>query len=107
MFDGSSIAGWKGINESDMILLPDASTARIDPFKESTLIDLRYRRAGHREGALLPTARHGQTRRSLSEIDRPGGYRLRVRNEFSYLYDVRYGRKSTAHLYSIDSSEAA
>src|SRR5882757_2240355 len=32
MFDGSSIAGWKGINESDMILLPDASTAVIDPF---------------------------------------------------------------------------
>src|SRR3546814_6448099 len=32
MFDGSSIAGWKGINESDMILLPDASTAFVDPF---------------------------------------------------------------------------
>src|SRR5690606_19439995 len=30
MFDGSSIAGWKGINESDMILMPDDSTAMLD-----------------------------------------------------------------------------
>ncbi|HXI86495.1 MAG TPA: type I glutamate--ammonia ligase [Parvularculaceae bacterium] len=32
MFDGSSIAGWKAINESDMILMPDAETAVEDPF---------------------------------------------------------------------------
>src|SRR6478736_9920393 len=32
MFDGSSIAGWKAINESDMILMPDADTAVMDPF---------------------------------------------------------------------------
>ena len=32
MFDGSSIAGWKAINESDMTLMPDPSTARLDPF---------------------------------------------------------------------------
>ena len=32
MFDGSSIAGWKGINESDMILMPDPDTAVMDPF---------------------------------------------------------------------------
>ncbi len=39
MFDGSSIGGWKGINESDMIMMPDASTAVMDPFAdEPTLI---------------------------------------------------------------------
>jgi len=32
MFGGSSIAGWKGINESDMVLLPDADSAFVDPF---------------------------------------------------------------------------
>ncbi|GAJ30514.1 type I glutamate--ammonia ligase [Acidomonas methanolica] len=32
MFDGSSIAGWKAINESDMVLLPDPTTAVMDPF---------------------------------------------------------------------------
>ena len=39
MFDGSSIAGWKGINESDMILMPEADSAVMDPFTdEPTLI---------------------------------------------------------------------
>src|SRR6202162_6196361 len=38
-FDGSSIAGWKGIEASDMLLIPDANTAFIDPFyEESTLV---------------------------------------------------------------------
>ncbi|HEY9010987.1 MAG TPA: type I glutamate--ammonia ligase [Devosia sp.] len=32
MFDGSSIAGWKAINESDMVLMPDPNSAYIDPF---------------------------------------------------------------------------
>ena len=32
MFDGSSIAGWKAINESDMVLMPDAKSAYVDPF---------------------------------------------------------------------------
>ena len=41
MFDGSSIAGWKGINESDMILMPDPATAMIDPFYEETTVLLR------------------------------------------------------------------
>ncbi|MEQ8266751.1 MAG: type I glutamate--ammonia ligase [Parvibaculum sp.] len=38
MFDGSSIAGWKAINESDMVLLPDAKTATIDPFYAQTTL---------------------------------------------------------------------
>ncbi len=39
MFDGSSIAGWKGINDSDMILMPDDDSSVLDPFTdESTLI---------------------------------------------------------------------
>ncbi|MCA3217873.1 MAG: type I glutamate--ammonia ligase [Burkholderiales bacterium] len=38
-FDGSSISGWKGIEASDMLLMPDADSARMDPFREeNTLI---------------------------------------------------------------------
>ena len=40
MFDGSSIAGWKAINESDMALIPDASTAVMDPFSAQPMIIL-------------------------------------------------------------------
>jgi glutamine synthetase len=37
-FDGSSIGGWKGIEASDMILMPDPNTANIDPFMEETTL---------------------------------------------------------------------
>src|ERR1700754_604229 len=40
MFDGSSIAGWKAINESDMTLMPDPSTAIIDPFFAQTTLSI-------------------------------------------------------------------
>jgi len=39
-FDGSSIAGWKGIEASDMLLMPDPNTAVIDPFFEETTLNL-------------------------------------------------------------------
>ena len=37
-FDGSSIAGWKGIQASDMQLMPDPSTAYVDPFFDETTV---------------------------------------------------------------------
>jgi glutamine synthetase len=40
MFDGSSIAGWKAINESDMKLRPDLTSAIIDPFYQQTTLAL-------------------------------------------------------------------
>ncbi|NNC39014.1 MAG: type I glutamate--ammonia ligase [Acidimicrobiales bacterium] len=40
MFDGSSISGWKSINESDMVLKPDPSTADIDPFYQQETLTM-------------------------------------------------------------------
>ncbi|WP_417309528.1 type I glutamate--ammonia ligase [Devosia sp.] len=40
MFDGSSIAGWKAINESDMVLMPDPDSAFIDPFYGSATMSI-------------------------------------------------------------------
>jgi glutamine synthetase len=41
MFDGSSIGGWKGINESDMVLMPDDAASVLDPFSEEAMIIVR------------------------------------------------------------------
>src|SRR5215213_10066744 len=39
-FDGSSIAGWKGIEASDMLLMPDPDSARMDPFFDEPTLDI-------------------------------------------------------------------
>jgi glutamine synthetase len=41
MFDGSSISGWKGINESDMILMPDDEASLLDPFTDEPTVNIR------------------------------------------------------------------
>lgn len=41
MFDGSSIGGWKHINESDMVLMPDDSSSVIDPFSDVSTVIVR------------------------------------------------------------------
>ncbi|RPI47318.1 MAG: type I glutamate--ammonia ligase [Betaproteobacteria bacterium] len=39
-FDGSSIAGWKGIQASDMLLMPEPDTARLDPFTDESVLNI-------------------------------------------------------------------
>ena len=72
MFDGSSIAGWKAINESDMTLMPDPTTAQIDPFFSAVdpVDRLRHPRAGDRRALQPRPARHRQEGRGLSEVHR-------------------------------------
>src|SRR5690625_5983282 len=41
MFDGSSFAAWKGINESDMLLMPDDESAVLDPFTDVPTVNVR------------------------------------------------------------------
>ena len=57
-FDGSSIRGFQAINESDMLLLPDVSTAFVDPVLEVPTLShhLRHLRPAH-PGAVLPDPR--------------------------------------------------
>src|SRR5581483_10061186 len=41
MFDGSSVAGWRSINNSDLVLIPDVSTAILNPFTEAATLNIR------------------------------------------------------------------
>ena len=96
MFDGSSIAGWKGINESDMILMPDASTAVIDPFFEATTVDLRC-------DVIEPTTMQGYERDPRSLAKRAEAYLKSTgiadhalfgpENEFFIFDSVRFGNE--------------
>ncbi len=77
-FDGSSIAGWKAINESDMNLMPDPASACIDPFfAETTLVSgLRCARADHRRAIQQGSSRHRQEGRRHGEVAWPGRHDL-------------------------------
>lgn len=110
MFDGSSISGWKGINESDMILMPDPASAVIDVFSEETTLNLRC-------DVIEPNTMQGYSRCPRSLAHRAEAYLKSTgiadeayfgpENEFFIFDDVRWGDSMQGAFYSIDSSEGA
>jgi glutamine synthetase len=109
MFDGSSIAGWKSINESDMILMPDTETARIDPFSEETTLNITC-------DVIEPNTMQGYERDPRSLAKRAEAYLVSTgvadtayfgpENEFFVFDDVRWSSEMKGASYQIDSSEA-
>jgi len=110
MFDGSSIAGWKGINESDMILMPDATTAVADPFFEDPTIIIRC-------DILEPATMQGYDRDPRSVAKRAEAYLKSTgiadgalfgpENEFFIFDSVRYNNDMHSAGYAIDSQQGA
>jgi glutamine synthetase len=109
MFDGSSIAGWKHINESDMILMPDASTAMLDPFYDEKTLVLRC-------DIIEPKNMQGYERDPRSIAKRAEAYLKSTgiadtaffgpENEFFVFDDVRWGADMSGSFYKVDSEEA-
>ena len=109
MFDGSSIAGWKGINESDMILMPDADSAVMDPFFDEATLNVRC-------DILEPMTMKGYDRDPRSVAQRAEAYLKSTKiadtayfgpeNEFFILDDVRWGSDLSGSFVKIDSEEA-
>ena len=109
MFDGSSIAGWKHINESDMILMPEASTAVMDPFYDEKTLILRC-------DIIEPKNMQGYERDPRSIAKRAEAYLKSTgladtaffgpENEFFVFDDVRWGADMSGSFYKVDSEEA-
>ncbi len=109
MFDGSSVAGWKGINESDMILMPDAATAVLDPFTDEPTINISC-------NVVEPATGEGYERDPRSIAGRAEAY-LKAsgiadtayfgpENEFFVFDDVKWTTEMGHCSYQIDSEEA-
>jgi glutamine synthetase len=108
MFDGSSIAGWKAINESDMLLKPDCSTAVLDPFAAQTSLIIVC--DVHEPGTGQP---YGRDPRSIAKkaeqyvISSGIGDKAYFgpEAEFFVFDDVRFKNGMNTSFYEIDSEE--
>ncbi|MBL26436.1 MAG: type I glutamate--ammonia ligase [Rhodospirillaceae bacterium] len=108
MFDGSSIAGWKEINESDMTLTPDLSTAVMDPFSaQSSLIitcDVTEPGTGQPyERCPRGIARLAEQYLSYTGVGDTAYFGPEA--EFFVFDDVRYDARMNAGFYHIDEEE--
>ena len=100
-FDGSSIAGWKGIQASDMLLMPDPNTAVVDPVhgRDDGQHHLRRRGAVRRQGLRARPALAREARRGLPQVDRPRRRRvLRARARVLHLRRRRVERRHGGQL---------
>jgi glutamine synthetase len=108
MFDGSSIAGWKAINESDMTLMPDCSTAVMDPFTAQPQLILFC--DIHEPSTGLPYNRDPRSvaKKALAYMDSAGigdtAY-FGPEAEFFIFDDVRFENSMNRTFYEIDSEE--
>ncbi len=108
MFDGSSIEGWKDINESDMTLMPDATSATMDPFAaQSSLIlfcDVVEPTTGEGYGRdPRSTARRAENYLNFSGLGDTAYFGPEA--EFFMFDDVRYDVSMNNTFYSIDEGE--
>src|SRR6201996_2409534 len=108
MFDGSSIAGWKAINESDMLLMPDCSTAVMDPFaaQPSVIIfcDVHEPLTGQ-PYARDPRSTAKKAEQYLKATGIGDTAYFGPEAEFFVFDDVRYENKMNMSMYEVDSEE--
>ena len=108
MFDGSSVAGWKGINESDMILMPNADTAVLDVFTEDTTVNLRcdvYEPATMQGYNRCPRMTAKRAEEYLASTGIADQAFFGPENEFFVFDDVKYHDEVNGCGYTVDSSE--
>ena len=108
MFDGSSIAGWKAINESDMKLRPDLSTAAIDPFYQQTTLTLFCDVLNPDTNQPYNRDPRGMARRALTHVVASGAgdtVYFGPEAEFFIFDDVRWSTAAHDTRYSFDSVE--
>lgn len=108
-FDGSSIRGFKQIEESDMLLQPDVSTAMLDTFGTETTISLLCDVRDPLSGALYDSSPRTIAHRAVQALKNSGiadtAY-FGPEAEFFIFDSVRYECKSNTAMYEVDSSEA-